>query len=71
MYFSSDQGDTFSQALLPSASTEQVRMKKFHFFVLVIISVDCQNTITPKKNLLANKIRAGERQKCVQAKQKR
>lgn len=25
MYFSSDQGDTFSQALLPSASTEQVR----------------------------------------------
>lgn len=25
MYFSSDQGDTFSRALLPSASTEQVR----------------------------------------------
>lgn len=25
MYFSSDQGDTFSQALLPSASNEQVR----------------------------------------------
>lgn len=25
MYFSSDQGDSFSRALLPSASTEQVR----------------------------------------------
>lgn len=27
MYFSSDQGDTFSRALLPSASTEQVRKR--------------------------------------------
>lgn len=30
MYFSSDQGKTFSRALLPSASTEQVKHSKQH-----------------------------------------
>lgn len=30
MYFSSDQGETFSRALLPSASTEQVKRRDFN-----------------------------------------
>lgn len=52
MYFSSDQGETFSRALLPSASTEQVRprLKKKPSFQLLQESlfVYC-NVLKPKQ----------------------
>lgn len=53
MYFSSDQGDTFSRALLPSASTEQVgKLYAFSFyrvlgrFLLIIIPTSFSSEAT-------------------------